>query len=227
MSSTPCPPAIAIAVDWDAVDTVLLDMDGTLLDLRFDNWFWLEHVPAAWGRERGLAAGAALAALAPRFAAARGTLAWYCIDHWSCELGLDIRALKRGVREQVAWIPGAEQFLARLATLGKRRALVTNAHPETLAIKDGHADLAGHLDAVYSTHAFGAPKETEAFWPRLQAVERFDPARTLVVDDTLPVLAAARGFRIRWLRAIRRPDSGQPPRDTGDFVGVDSVAELL
>jgi 5'-nucleotidase len=215
------------AIDWDAVDTALLDMDGTLLDLRFDNWFWLEHVPAIWARMRGVAAEAAHAELAPRFAAARGTLEWYCIDHWSRELELDIRALKRGVRAQVAWLAGAEQFLARLAALGKRRVLVTNAHPETLAIKDAHAALAGQLDAAYSTHAFGAPKEAAAFWPRLHAVERFDPARTLLVDDSLPVLGAARGFHIRWLRAIRRPDSGQPPRDTGEFVGVDSVAELL
>jgi HAD superfamily hydrolase (TIGR01509 family) len=219
--------APAAAIDWDSVDTVLLDMDGTLLDLRFDNWFWLEHVPAIWARRRGIAEEAALATLIPRFAAARGTLQWYCIDHWSRELELDIRSLKRGVRAQVAWLAGAQQFLARLATHGKRRVLVTNAHPETLAIKDAHAALAGHLEAVYSTHAFGAPKEDAAFWPRLHAAERFDPANTLLVDDSLPVLGAARGFRIRWLRAIRRPDSGQPPRDTGDFVGVDSVAELL
>ena len=34
-------------LDWTSIDTVLLDMDGTLLDLRFDNWFWQEHVPDA------------------------------------------------------------------------------------------------------------------------------------------------------------------------------------
>ena len=26
-------------IDWTHIDTVLLDMDGTLLDLSFDNWF--------------------------------------------------------------------------------------------------------------------------------------------------------------------------------------------
>jgi putative hydrolase of the HAD superfamily len=212
---------------WDCIDTVLLDMDGTLLDLRFDNWFWQEHVPAVWGQAHGLSPAAARAALAPRFNATRGRLEWYCIDHWSRELGLDLRKIKRGVREHVAWIPGAEAFLVRLQALGKRRVLVTNAHPETLAIKDSHVDLVGHLEAVYSTHPFGAPKEDPAFWPRLQAAAPFDPARTLFVDDSLPVLDAARSYGIRWLRAIRRPDSGQPARDTGDFVGVDAVADLL
>ncbi len=213
-------------LDWTAIDTVLLDMDGTLLDLRFDNWFWQEHVPSLWGRERGLSAEQALALLTPRFEAARGRLDWYCIDHWSREFGMDIRAVKRDVRERVAFIPGAEAFLRRLQALGKRRVLVTNAHPETLAIKDEHVGLAGHLDEVWSTHDFGLPKEDVAFWPRLRARTEFDPERTLFVDDSLPVLAAARDYGIRWLRAIRRPDLGRPARDTGPFPGVLSVAEL-
>ena len=219
------PPAVPLP--WDDIDTVLIDMDGTLLDLRFDNWFWQEHVPAVYAQRHGLSAEQALRMLMPRFEAARGRLDWYCIDYWSRELGLDIPAIKRGVREQVAWIPGAEAFLARLRTLGKRRWLVTNAHPQTLAIKDEHVDLVGHLDAVYSTHAFGAAKEDAAFWPRLAAATAFDAARTLFIDDSLPVLAAARDFGVAHLRAIRRPDSGRPARDTGSFVGIDSVAELL
>ena len=202
-------------------------MDGTLLDLRFDNGFWQEHVPAVWAALHGLTREVALERLRPRFDAARGRLDWYCIDYWSRELGLDIRRIKEGVREQVAWIPGAEAFLRRLKAQAKRRVLVTNAHPEALAIKDSHVDLVGHLDAVYSTHPFGVPKEDPAFWPRLQAAAPFDPARTLFVDDSLPVLQAARDHGIAWLRAIRRPDSGQPPRDTGAFAGVESVADLL
>ncbi len=212
---------------WDEIDTVLLDMDGTLLDLRFDNWFWQEHVPAAYGRARGLSFEAAQAALMPRFASARGSLDWYCIDYWTRELELDVRALKRGVREKVAWLGGAEAFLRRLKALDKRCVLVTDAHPETLAIKDERVDLIGHLDAVYSSHPFGAPKADPAFWSSLAAATPIDPRRTLMVDDSLPVLAAARDFGVRWLRAVRRPDSGRPAHDTAGFVGIDTVAELL
>ena len=33
-------PAATSIVEWDAIDTVLVDMDGTLLDLSFDTFFW-------------------------------------------------------------------------------------------------------------------------------------------------------------------------------------------
>lgn len=214
------------SLSWNAIETVLLDMDGTLLDLRFDNWFWQQHVPAAWAKAQGVTLSAAQAALRPRFDAARGRLEWYCIDHWSGELGLDIAAIKRAVREQVAWLPGAERFLARLGRAGKRRVLVTNAHPETLAIKDRQLGLAAHLDDMYSTHPFGVPKEHPGFWPQLHAAVGFDPGTTLLIDDTPAVLEAARDFGIVWLRAIRRPDSASAARDTGGFTAVDTVEEL-
>ena len=226
MAAMPTPPIPTPPLIWEQIDTVLLDMDGTLLDLGFDNWFWREHVPLAYAVHHGLTPTDAGNELKPRFAAAHGTLAWYCIDHWSRELDLDIRALKRDVRTQVRFLPGATEFLARLKVLGKRRILVTNAHPDTLAIKDEHVALSPWLDEVYSTHSFGLPKETLAFWPRLAARVAFDPERTLFVDDNLAVLAAARAFGIRWLRAVRRPESRCPARDTGEFAGVDSVAEL-
>lgn len=37
---------------WQEIDTVLLDMDGTLIDLHFDNYFWQRLVPERWGQER-------------------------------------------------------------------------------------------------------------------------------------------------------------------------------
>jgi putative hydrolase of the HAD superfamily len=215
------------ALDWSAIDTVLLDMDGTLLDLRFDNWFWQELVPQKYALARGMDTEAAWAELAPKFRAAMGSLDWYCIDFWSQQLRLDVRGIKRGVQEQVRFLPGAERFLLHLKALGKRRVLLTNAHPEALAIKNERVDLLGHLDAAYSTHPFGMPKEDAIFWPKFHATERFDTQRTLFVDDNLHVLRAARAFGVRWLRAVRCPDSGRPPKETGEFTAVDCVADLL
>ncbi len=215
------------ALDWSAIDTVLLDMDGTLLDQRFDNWFWQELIPSRYALANAISEAEAEALLAPKFRAVMGTIRWYCIDYWSRELGLDIAAIKRTALEQVGYLPGAQEFLSRLRLSGKRLVLVTNAHPVTLAIKNEQVRLSAYFDACYSTHPFHAPKEDAEFWPRLNVQEPFVPQRTLFVDDSVRVLDAARGFGIAWLRAVRLPDSGRPAQDTGRYAAVDRVADLI
>jgi 5'-nucleotidase len=215
------------AVDWDAVDTVLLDMDGTLLDLRFDNWFWQSFIPARYAAANGISVATAHERLTPKFKQVAHTLQWYCIDYWTQELGLDIPALKRATLERVGFLPGAEEFLRKLRASGKRVLLITNSHPTTLAIKNERVALTQYFDACYSSQPFDAPKEHASFWPRLAAREEFAPQRTLFVDDSLYVLECARAFGIGHLRAVRCPDSGAPPQQTGGFAAVDRVAELL
>jgi putative hydrolase of the HAD superfamily len=213
--------------DWTRIDHVLLDLDGTLLDLDFDNHFWQSLVPQQWGAARGIDAVAARAMLQPRFAACEGTLPWYSTEHWSRELGLDIAALKRADADRIRWLPGAQQFLAAARARGKRLVLLTNAHPQALAIKHERTGVLDHFDASFSSHQFGAPKEDPRFWQALARVERYDPARSLFVDDSASVLAAARNAGIGLIRAIRRPDSVREPRVHGEFTAVDALVELL
>lgn len=214
------------APEWLSIDTVLLDMDGTLLDLGFDIRFWQELVPQRYAESRRMPVDEARRLMQPIFDATHGTLDWYCIDYWSRRLSLDIAALKRAARHQIAWLPQAREFLLRLRATGRRVVLVTNSHPETLAIKDAHLGLSRIFDAMYSSHDFGEPKESAAFWPRLARQERFDARRTLYADDNPSVLRAARWHGIRWLYVIRRPESRAPARAVADFPGVDSVHEL-
>ncbi len=47
---------------------------------------------------------------------------------------IDIAAIKRGASARVRYLPGTHEFLMKLAGNGKRRILVTNAHPTALAI---------------------------------------------------------------------------------------------
>ena len=213
--------------DWTRIDHVLLDLDGTLLDLDFDNHFWQSLVPQHWGAARGLDVAAAQAELRPRVAACAGTLPWYSTEHWSRELGLDIAALKRQDADRIRWLPGAQRFLAAARSRGKRLVLLTNAHPHALAIKHERTGVLDHFDASFSAHDFGAPKEDARFWQALARVERFDPARSLFVDDSASVLAAAREAGIGLIRAVRRPDSKREARVHGEFTAVDALVELL
>jgi putative hydrolase of the HAD superfamily len=214
-------------LSWDHIDDVFLDMDGTLLDLRFDNHFWLEFVPARYARDKGIPAEQAKAQLLERYRSREGTLAWYCVDHWSRELGLDIVLLKEEVDHLIAVHPHVIDFLETVRRAGKRTALVTNAHQKTLAFKLERTPLGGYFDNVVCSHDIGVPKEHGGFWPRLHALQPFDPERTLFVDDSVPVLRAARDYGIRWLVAVVRPDSTQPPRTVDEFPAIADFSSLL
>ncbi|MDZ7645014.1 MAG: GMP/IMP nucleotidase [Woeseiaceae bacterium] len=208
-------------------DTLMLDMDGTILDLAFDNFMWLQRIPAVYARERGLDPEAARRALFERYGRLQGQLEWYCLDHWSERLGLDIVGLHHAERDRIGWLPGAEAFLAEARNRGVRLLLVTNSHPDTLAMKAEVTGLAACFDRLYSAHDLGYAKEQQPFWEALAALEDFDPRRTLFVDDTEPVLASAETFGVRHLRAVSLPDASRPPRAAGRYAAVGGVAELL
>ncbi|ROR29559.1 GMP/IMP nucleotidase [Inmirania thermothiophila] len=214
-------------VDWGRVETVLLDMDGTLLDLHFDNHFWLEHVPRRYAEARGLPLEQAREVLMARYRAVEGTMQWYCIDYWSRELGLDIARLKEEVAHLIAVHPGVVPFLRALRASGRRAVLVTNAHGRSLELKLRRTRLGRHLDAVVCAHDLGEPKESAGFWPRLRRREPFDPEATLLIDDNPAVLAAAHRYGIGQLLAVRRPDSRRPPRCVAGYAAVDGFAALL
>ncbi|MCC2638965.1 MAG: HAD-superfamily hydrolase, subfamily variant 3 [Moraxellaceae bacterium] len=214
-------------VDWGRIDTVLLDMDGTLLDLYFDNHFWLQHLPGVFGRERGLAPEAAHAELVARFGREQGTLNWYCVDFWSQELGLDIPLLKKDIAHLIAPRPGAFEFLAAIRDSGREAWLVTNAHHHSLSLKLAHTPLTDLCDRILCSHDFREPKESAAFWPALRASEPFDPARALFVDDSESVLRAAHDYGIGQLLTIGQPDSRKPTRDGLHFPVLHHFNDLL
>lgn len=212
---------------WETIDTVLLDMDGTLLDLRFDNYFWLDLVPERYAARHALTIEEARAVLAPMFAGKQGTLDWYCTDFWARALSLDIAGMKHEVREHVRFLPGAEDFLRALREKGVRIALVTNAHRDSLKVKATQTGLLNYFDVVFSSHSFGVPKEHPDFWRQLQTALQFDPARTLFVDDSHSVLTAASKHGIAHVCAVSKPDSTLDRRTVTDFMSVEAVSHLL
>lgn len=213
-------------LDWQHIDNVFLDMDGTLLDLYFDNHFWREHVPLRYAERHGLDMEGAKAHLFPRFQAVEGTMEWYCVDYWSRELDLDIAELKREIDHLIAIHPHVVEFLDAVRAHGKHVALVTNAHAKSLEIKMERTQLGGHFDKIICSHDYGKPKEDDGFWHALHHHHPFARERTLLVDDSLPVLRAAREYGIAWCLCVRRPDTRAPARDIEGFEAIENFSNI-
>jgi putative hydrolase of the HAD superfamily len=212
--------------DWPAIDAILLDLDGTLLDQAYDNHIWGERLPQLFAEAKGIDLAAGKAEIARRYAVHHGTLLGYCIDFWSRELDVDIARLHRELRAEAQWLPGARDFLIRMRAAGKRLVLLTNSHPAALEVKHEQTRVLDYLDAAATSHEFGFPKEDARFWPAARERFGFDPARSLFADDNPRVLAAARAAGIRWVYGVRHWDSKSARRDHLEHPAVDSVADL-
>jgi putative hydrolase of the HAD superfamily len=185
-----------------------------VLDLAFDNYFWLELLPQHVARARGISLIAAKEQMQRHTLRVHGSLQWYCIEHWSEQLRLDVAAIKHATRNRIAYLPGALEFLRHARKPSRRLVIVTNAHPQTLAIKLRQTHLDRYVDAVFSSHDFGHPKETAEFWSGFERVADLERDSAVLVDDSAAVLDAAKNHGLAGVVTITRPDSSRPQRET-------------
>ena len=208
---------------WEEYDTILLDMDGTVLDLAFDNYFWRELVPGAYAEKQNITEDDARNAIFDLYAGREGTLEWYCLEFWTEQLELDLLELKHSARDRIRFLPGAEDFLHAVKEGDKRLVLVTNAHQHALDLKKSVVGLDRWFDEFVCSHDFGVPKEHQEFWQQLEEYLGFEREHTMFVDDSIPVLNAAVEFGIGAVVAIRSPDTGMPAKDTENHHTIDGV----
>ena len=212
---------------WSQIDTVLLDMDGTLLDLHFDNYFWLRFMPEKYAEMYGIDHSEAHQVLKQASDETYGTLNWYCLDYWSERLSMPVAELKQDIIEKIQYRPHVKDFLEMLKQQGKRAVIVTNAHRDSVNLKMARTGLDQLVDRIISSHDYQEPKESQAFWQHLQQDEPFDIDRTLLIDDSQAVLKSAEKWGFKHLLTIFHPDSQKAPNTNSEHPGIHHFDQLL
>jgi putative hydrolase of the HAD superfamily len=212
---------------WDKIDTILLDMDGTLLDKHFDDYFWEHYVPEIFAGKNDLTPLEARKELLARYKSIEGTLAWTDLDYWSEKLDLDIPALKLKINHLIQVHPFVVDFLQYCANLEKKVHLVTNAHSKTLDIKMRKTDIGSYFDRIICSQDIGLPKEDPEFWERLESLLGFDKQRTLLADDNENVLQAAQTYGMGVLIFVARPSSRAEILYSEKFPSIVYFKELI
>ena len=221
------PAKIAPDLRWSELDTVLLDMDGTLLDKHFDDYFWEQYVPEHYSLEHDLTVAEAKEELHHRYQQVENTLDWTDLDYWSTQLGLDIPELKIRINHLIDVHPYVADFLHFCRGAGKQVHLVTNAHPKTLAIKLDRTDIGPLFDRIVCADEIGLAKEDARFWHRLEQLLSYNRTRTLLADDTEKVLRAAEQYGMGVLIYVARSSSRKPPRFSCRYPSIEYFSELI
>lgn len=214
-------------LDWSKIDTVLLDMDGTLLDLHFDWHFWMEYLPKVYAERNNMTEEEANALIHAKIHSQQGTLNWYCLDYWSQTLNLPIAELKRELKHLIQAHPDVMEFLAKLKQMGKHVIMVTNAHRDSLAIKLEMTEIGDYFDHLISAHDFGLPKEDIRIWSEIHTVHPYDPAHTLLVDDNLHALRTAGQYGIQYLLCAVHVSPKLAKIDPQEFDHFENFNEIM
>lgn len=206
---------------------VLLDMDGTLLDKYFDDYFWEHLVPEKYAEKHDITFGKAKEELLKKYKHHEGTLNWTDIDFWSRELDLDIPALKEQIRHMIEVHPHVEDFLRMLRRHKKKIFLVTNAHYKVLALKFKKTEIGKYFDDTITSCEIGHPKEMIEFWRKAEKRLGFDKDKTLFIDDAEEILRTAREFGIKYILYKAKASSKIKPKLSKDFLHIFDFKELM
>lgn len=216
-----------LSIPFKDITCVLLDMDGTLLDRYFDDYFWEHLVPERYAEKHHITFGKAKEVLFKRYKAHEGTLNWTDIDFWSRELELDIMALKEQIRHLIDIHPHVENFL-KMVKAGKIKTfIVTNAHYKVLDMKLKKTDLGKYLTGAITSFQIGFPKEKIEFWKIAEQQLHFSKEKTILVDDTLEVLKTAQKFGIKYLVYKAIANSKLKPLPSSEFRTIFDFSELM
>ncbi|MCC6141726.1 MAG: HAD-IA family hydrolase [Nitrospira sp.] len=216
-----------VIVNWAGIDDVLLDMDGTLLDRHFDNFFFEEELPRRYAAIHGIPFEESRERLMAMYRSVEGELAWTDLHYWTDRVGIDVVAMHRELNHMIGFLPGAESFLTELRRRGKRVTILTNAHIAGVEVKTAKTGLDRYVDRIVDAFEVGYLKMRQEYWPACQQLVGFDPARALFVDDDEGCLQAAQQFGLAQIVHSAKSSSRLPAEASSRFMSIERMTALL
>ena len=213
-------------VDWNKIETVMVDMDGTLIDLGFDHTIWNHILPTRVSERHSMSFEEAKRFLygdyKPPF-----SLDFYNIDRWTEITDIDVMGIHRECTDLLSFRPGAVEFLQYLKDNSVRVVIATNCHPKSFELKDSCLSLRDKVDSVHSSADFGIAKDDVAYWDCMSEVEKFSRSHTLFIDDVSFILDKGWEAGIQFLMTIRRPNSLVPAQNDFYYPVIDDFRDLI
>ena len=209
---------------WDSIETFFLDMDGTLLDLSYDNYFWHEHIPSIYAKKNNISYKKAKIKLEKMYKNKKNTLEWYSLDYWGeiLEINLDNELLQ--TKNKIKIFPGVVEFLKSIKERKIKIILLTNCPRKMLNVKLTQTRLWGFFDKIISSEDYGYAKETNEFWHNLKKNIKFKKGSSVFIDDSQNVLDCSYENGIKNIFCINIPDSNKDKQEIKRHKSIDNIS---
>ena len=211
---------------WNSIETFFLDLDGTLLDLAFDNFFWHEHLPYVYANSKDIEFEKAKEDFEKMYKNKENSIQWYSLSYWSEILEIDLCSELLRVKNKIRTLNNSEKFLQILKERKVRIYLLTNCPRYMLHVKLNQVRFWKFFDEIISSEDFGYPKETDEFWNLLQKKFKYKKTSTVFIDDSKNVLDFSVKSGLNNVFLISKPDSNKEKQGTYGYKSIDSLADF-
>ena len=202
-------------------------MDGTLLDLAYDDFIWNELLPIRYAEQHNCTLEQSKETLFSFYQQHNHTLKWYSSRFWTSQVDVDVLALQIEYKHKVAKRQGCIELLSYLKENNYPMWIATNADYAGLQFKLEETGLRDYFDVIVSSETLGHAKEFIEFWQVLQQEHPFDPSNCYFIDDTEKVLNGAKTFGIEQLYSIQQPSSAKSARETCNYPMLSALTDLI